>query len=180
MRHGKLIAGAVLGLIVVFVIASLTAYRFVKRAFGDVYSASQPARTASSNGTPSIKNATSAQIVSPPFALRGEAMAQAFRSGKLPAPLPQPTGTPEEAAAELAKRVVAEDEQCGKGDTRGRPNRRGAGMHERERQSDLSSYEIDREQSSDYRDCTAILPHAYVPRRTRMRTLCPPRGPLLT
>ena len=38
-------------------------------------------------------------------------MAQAFRSGKLPAPLPQPTGTPEQAAAELAKRVMAEDEQ---------------------------------------------------------------------
>lgn len=111
MRHGKLIAGAVLGLIVVFVIASLTAYRFVKRAFGDVYSASQPVRSVSSNGTPSIKNATSAQIVSPPFAIRGEAMAQAFRSGKLPAPLPQPSGTPEEAAAELAKRVLAEDEQ---------------------------------------------------------------------
>lgn len=111
MRHGKLIAGAGLGLIVVFVIASLTAYRLVKRAFGDAYSASQPARSASSSGTPSIKNATSAQIVSPPFAIRGEAMAQAFRTGKLPAPLPQPTGSPEQAAAELAKRVVAEDDQ---------------------------------------------------------------------
>jgi len=107
MRHGKLIAGAVLGLIVVFVIASLTAYRLVKRAFGDAYSASQPARTTSSTGTPSIKNATSAQIVSSPFSIRGEAMAQAFRRGKLPAPLPQPSGTPEEAAAELAKRVFS-------------------------------------------------------------------------
>ena len=38
-------------------------------------------------------------------------MAQAFRDGKLPAPLPRPTGTPEQAAAELAKRVMAEDEQ---------------------------------------------------------------------
>lgn len=111
MRHGKLITGVVLGLMVVFVVASLTAYRLVKRAFGDVYSTSQPARSTLSSAGPSKKQENTASIDSPPIKIKGEAMAQAFRRGKLPEPLPQPPGTPEEAAAELAKRVVAEDEQ---------------------------------------------------------------------
>lgn len=38
-------------------------------------------------------------------------MGQAFRSGRLPAPLAQPGGPPEQTAAELATRVMAEDEQ---------------------------------------------------------------------
>lgn len=73
--------------------------------------ARQAAQGTPSNSTPSNKEATSAPIASPPFTIKGDAMAQAFRSGKLPAPLPQPTGTPEQAAAELAKRVMTEDEQ---------------------------------------------------------------------
>ena len=60
---------------------------------------------------PLNKEATSTPIASPPFTIKSDAMAQAFRSGKLPSPLPQPTGNPEQAAAELAKRVMAEDEQ---------------------------------------------------------------------
>ena len=64
-----------------------------------------------SNGTPSNKQATSTPTAPPAFAIKGDAMAQAFRSGTLPSPLPQPVGTPERAAAELAKVVMAEDEQ---------------------------------------------------------------------
>jgi hypothetical protein len=73
--------------------------------------ARQAARGTPSNSTPLNKEATSTPIASPPFTIKGDAMAQAFRSGKLPSPLPQPTGNPEQAAAELAKRVMAEDEQ---------------------------------------------------------------------
>lgn len=65
----------------------------------------------STQGTPSNKEMTSAPTASSPIVIKGEAMAQAFRSGHLPAPLPQPEGAPEQAAAELAKHVIAEDEQ---------------------------------------------------------------------
>ena len=106
MRKLKLIAGLVLVLVVVITLGSFTAYRFVKRAFGNVPSAPRSAQS-----TPSSKQAEPAAITSPPVVLRGEIMAQAFRSGRLPAPLPQPEGPPEQAAAELARRVIAEDEQ---------------------------------------------------------------------
>jgi len=63
------------------------------------------------NNSTSSNQADAATPLPPPaFTFKGDAMAQAFRSGKLPPPLPQPTGTPEQAAAELAKRVMAEDE----------------------------------------------------------------------
>jgi hypothetical protein len=64
-----------------------------------------------SNSAPLNKTVISTPMAPPAFTIKGDAMAQAFRNGKLPAPLPQPTGTPEQAAAELAKRVMAEDEQ---------------------------------------------------------------------
>jgi hypothetical protein len=111
VRYGKLIAGLALAGAVLITLVSLTAYHFVKRAFGNVHSASQPSAGTSSNGTHYNKGATANQIALPAFAIQGDAMAQAFRSGKLPTPLPQPIGTPEQAAAELAKRVMAEDEQ---------------------------------------------------------------------
>jgi hypothetical protein len=38
-------------------------------------------------------------------------MAQAFRSGKLPEPLPIPSGSPDDAAIDLAKKIAAADEQ---------------------------------------------------------------------
>jgi hypothetical protein len=66
---------------------------------------------AAANSTHSNQEATATPLPPPAFTIQGDAMAQAFRSGKLPSPLPQPTGTPEQAAAELAKRVMAEDEQ---------------------------------------------------------------------
>ena len=72
----------------------------------DEHSASRPTQ-----GTPSNKEATLIPTASSPLVIKGEAMAQAFRSRRLPAPLPQPEGAPEQAAAELAKRVIAEDEQ---------------------------------------------------------------------
>ncbi|HEX6823411.1 MAG TPA: hypothetical protein VF123_15235 [Candidatus Sulfotelmatobacter sp.] len=111
MRYGKLIAGLALGGVILLTFLSLTAYHFVKRAFGNAYAASQPASGISSKGAASNQGASTTLIAPPPFTRRGDAMAQAFRSGKLPTPLPQPTGTPEQAAAELAKRVIAEDEQ---------------------------------------------------------------------
>ena len=111
MRHGKLIAGLVLGIVVGITLLSFTAYRLVKRAFGNTYSASQLVPGTASGGAPSAKQAAYAPSASLPFTIKGEAMAQAFRSGKLPAPLPQPTGTPEQTAAELAKSVMAADEQ---------------------------------------------------------------------
>lgn len=107
MRHGKLIAGLVLGLVVAVTLGSLTTYRLVKRAFGDAHSASQPAQRTPSNHS----QASSLQIGSPPIVIKGAVMAQAFRSGRLPAPLPPPGGATEQAAAELAKRVIAEDQQ---------------------------------------------------------------------
>ena len=107
MRHGKLIAGIVLGLVILFTLGLFTTYRLVKRAFGTAQAASQASEAVVPKEN---QQATSAMIPSPPITARGEAMAQAFRSGKLPAPLPQPGGSPEQAAAELAKRVVAADE----------------------------------------------------------------------
>ncbi len=67
--------------------------------------------SAFNNRTSSNQAAAATPLPPPAFTIKGEAMAHAFRSGKLPSPLPQPTGTPEQAAAELAKRVLAEDEQ---------------------------------------------------------------------
>jgi hypothetical protein len=67
--------------------------------------------TPSNNGTPSKQEAAITPLPPPAFTIQGDAMAQAFRSSKLPSPLPQPTGAPEQTAAELAKRVIAEDEQ---------------------------------------------------------------------
>jgi hypothetical protein len=107
MRHGKLKAGLVLGLVVVVAVASFTAYRLVKKTFGNAHSAFGPKESAPSKN----KQVALLPIASPPLVLRGEAMAQAFRGGRLPAPLPQPEGAPEQAAAELATRVMAENDQ---------------------------------------------------------------------
>jgi len=43
--------------------------------------------------------------------VRSGAMAEAFRGGRLPSPLPIRTGNPDDAAADLAKRIAAADEQ---------------------------------------------------------------------
>lgn len=107
MRRGKIIAGLVLALVVAVTLGSLAGYRLIKRAFGNAPSAAQPTQRVPSNN----KEATVLPVALPALVIRGEAMAQAFRSGRLPAPLPQPEGAPEQAAAELAKRVMAEDEQ---------------------------------------------------------------------
>lgn len=111
MGKRKLIAGLALGAVVIGTFVSLTAYRFLQRTFGSAYAASQPTPSAHLSATSSHQEASAASIESVRFTIKGEAMAQAFRRGKLPAPLPQPAGTPEQAAAELAKRVMAEDDQ---------------------------------------------------------------------
>ena len=108
MTRGKLKAGLVLGVFVVVALGTFMAYRWVKRAFGSTQSVTVPNASAPSNNN---KDTAPAPTASLPFVIKGTVMAQAFRSGKLPEPLPQPAGTPEQAAAELAKRVVAEDEQ---------------------------------------------------------------------
>src|SRR4051812_33722887 len=105
MRHGKLIAGLVLGLVVVVTLGSFMTYRWVKKTFGNAPSASAPHADTPSN------NQEASAIASPPIVIRGTAMAQAFSNGQLPTPLAQPVGSPEQAAAELAKRVMAEDDQ---------------------------------------------------------------------
>ena len=111
MRHGKVIAGLALAGVVLVTLVSLAGYRLVRRAFGNSYSVSEPASGTHLKSTAASQEASAAPVGPPSFTIQGEAMAQAFRSGKLPAPLPQPAGAPEEAAAELAKRVMAEDEQ---------------------------------------------------------------------
>lgn len=46
-----------------------------------------------------------------PKPTRREPMAEGFRSGHLPAPLPIPSGDPDQIAADLAKRIATKDEQ---------------------------------------------------------------------
>lgn len=92
--QGKVKAGLVFGLIVIVAVGSFMAYRAVKRAIGS-HAAVAPSAT-----TPSENNQTaSLPIAVPPIVITGDVMAHAFRSGQLPAPLPQPQGTPEQAAA---------------------------------------------------------------------------------
>jgi hypothetical protein len=107
MRKGKLIFGLSVVLVIAMILGSVSAYRWVKRAFREAQAASRPHKDAAS--TTATKGPS--PIDSRPIVIAGAAMAQAFRTGRLPAPLPQPPGTPEEAAAELAKRVVAADDQ---------------------------------------------------------------------
>jgi hypothetical protein len=105
MRRGKLIAGLVLVLAAITV-GSLTVSRWVTRPAGNAHAAAQPTPVA-----PSRNTQAPAPTAVVPLVVRGEAMARAFRSGRLPAPLAQPAGPPEQAAAELATRVIAEDDQ---------------------------------------------------------------------
>jgi hypothetical protein len=105
MRRGKLIAGLVLVLAAITV-GSLTVSRWVTRPAGNAHAAAQPTPVA-----PSSNTQAPARTAVLPLVVRGEAMARAFRSGRLPAPLAQPAGPPEQAAAELATRVMAQDEQ---------------------------------------------------------------------
>lgn len=86
-------------------------YRWVKRTFESAQSGPAPNADTPTNNPTNNKDASAPPIASPPIVIKGAAMALAFRSGQLPAPLAQPAGTPEQAAAELAKRVMAEDEQ---------------------------------------------------------------------
>src|SRR5689334_13245322 len=46
-----------------------------------------------------------------PRPIRRRPMAEVFRSGHLPAPLPIPSGDPDQIAADLAKKIAARDEQ---------------------------------------------------------------------
>jgi hypothetical protein len=68
------------------------------------------ARAAMGAGAPATRDGAQSQTALPPIVFKGESLASAFRSGELPAPLPQPQGTPEQVAAELSRRVIADDE----------------------------------------------------------------------
>ena len=111
MAHGKLKAGLALGLVIVVALGSFMTYRAVQRIFGSAQSGPAPNADTATNSPANNKEVSAQPIASPPIIIEGAAMALAFRNGQLPAPLAQPAGTPEQAAAELAKRVVAEDEQ---------------------------------------------------------------------
>jgi hypothetical protein len=92
----------------VIAIGAVMAFRTRKHASGQANAAEPPA---SSNSTSTLVNA-SAQTQS--FAPRGvgsDAMSDAFRKARLPSPLSNPDGDPDQAAAELARRVVAANEQ---------------------------------------------------------------------
>lgn len=81
MRRGKLIAGLVLVLAAITV-GSLTVSRWVTRPVGNEHSAAQPTPVALSSNTQAT---VPAAVV--PLVVRGDAMARAFRSGRLPTPL---------------------------------------------------------------------------------------------
>jgi hypothetical protein len=105
MRQGKLIALFVLVLLVAVTAGVFTAQRWIKTTFRH----SQP--VAGAEEIAPRKKAGTLPISSPPIVIMGATMARAFHDGRLPSPLPQPQGTPEQAAAELAKRVINEDDQ---------------------------------------------------------------------
>ncbi len=106
MRHRKLIAGLVLAFVAVVFIGSYAAYRMVERAFGKTHVTTSLTQVAAPKKLVQTDTAALPQII-----VRGDVMAQAFRNGRLPSPLPQPQGATEQAAAELAQRVMAQDDQ---------------------------------------------------------------------
>ena len=65
----------------------------------------RPNVTSFNNSTSSNQAAAAIPLPPPAFTIKGDAMAQDFRSGKLPSPLSQPTGPAEQAAAELAPQI---------------------------------------------------------------------------
>lgn len=95
----------------VTVIATVFVYRTAKSAVAKIYrnvtgvTQVQPMAMAEQMAVTASADPASEPVV------MGAAMAGAFHSGHLPSPLSQPTGSPDKAAAELAKRIMAEDDQ---------------------------------------------------------------------
>lgn len=101
-----LIAGSVVVVLVAMTAGSFVAQRWFKKTLSRGQAAAGAQETAHRN-----KRAATFPTAPQPIVIVGSAMGKAFREGRLPAPLPQPQGSPEETAAELAKRVIGEDDQ---------------------------------------------------------------------
>lgn len=112
MRISKRITFLLLGALVTTTIGSVLAHSAAKWALGKLH----PRYTSAANKPPAPVSGLLAQTslvesVGQPPRARSDAMAQAFRSGKLPSPLPLPSGNPDDAASDLAKKIAAADEQ---------------------------------------------------------------------
>jgi len=94
--------------LLVIAIAGVMAFRARKHPQGQPNAAQPPA---SSNSTSTPVSASAQTESSAPRVVGSDAMSEAFRKAKLPSPLSNPDGDPDQAAAELARRVVAADDQ---------------------------------------------------------------------
>ena len=92
----------------VLVIGGVMAFRAGRHASGQPNPAAPPA---SSNSALTPVSASTQTQSSAPRLVGSDAMADAFRKAKLPSPLSNPDGDPDQAAAALARRVVAADDQ---------------------------------------------------------------------
>lgn len=101
-----LIAGSVVVVLVAATAGSFVAQRWFKKTLSRGQAVAGAQETAHRN-----KRAATFPTAPQPIVIVGSAMGKAFREGRLPAPLPQPQGSPEETAAALAKRVLGEDDQ---------------------------------------------------------------------
>ncbi len=114
MRIPKAITAVVVGAVILVMMGSIFSYKTAKWALGRVrpsFVSGAPVQSASA-GVHAVQVSspeTTAKPQSP--APRTDAMAQAFRTGKLPSPLSVPSGSPDDAAADLAKKIAAADEQ---------------------------------------------------------------------
>src|SRR5580692_682206 len=106
MRIPKAIKGIVVTAVIALTIGSIFAYITAKRGVGRV----QQVQVSGAQGLHPEPGAQVVQVspsetpVQPQArVVRTDAMAQAFRTGKLPSPLSIPSGSPDEAAADLAK-----------------------------------------------------------------------------
>lgn len=112
MQIPKRVAVLLLAGILLLVIGSIVVCRSAKWVLGKVhpnYVAAATTRVPRATGQ-SVQS-TSRPQTDQSFKAPGDAMAEAFRNGKLPSALPVPSLDPDDAAADLAKRIVAQDEQ---------------------------------------------------------------------
>ena len=92
----------------VLVFGGVMAFRARQQASGQP-NAAKPSLPSNSTATPVSASAQTQS--SAPRVAGSDAMSEAFRKAKLPSPLSNPDGDPDHAAAELARRVVASDDQ---------------------------------------------------------------------
>lgn len=114
MRIPKTVTAAVVTAVILLTIGSIFLYRTAKWALGRV----QPSSVSGAPAQPASVGASAVQVSAPETSAqpqspvpRTDAMAQAFRTGKLPSPFSIPSGSPDDAAVDLAKKIAAADEQ---------------------------------------------------------------------